>query len=775
MPWLAVLALCLLPALASAQLPLPAATTANASATPSAAIPAAPSAAQLQQLVATLKDDKARTQLVDQLQALIAAQTAQQQTAAPSSSSWFSGLPEQLDAIGGEVLATVPIFAQAPRIVSWIDRQIEDQDARQRWIEISSKLLVIFGAGIVADLLMGVLLRHPMRFLTARQSISVPMQLLLLVLAMIVEILPVLTFAAVAYFVIPLTEAAERTRGIADVLIAATVWARGFLAIARVALLSPRAQALYPLEDETRNYLYIWMRRFAYWAAYGYAASVCIWYFNAPGAIDGLLLRITVLVLAILAVIFILQNRGAVSEWLRGGDRADEIRWRILRNRLAETWHILAIVYVVGTFGVFFLDATGGFALLVRATALSLVVIAGAALLTRFMERVLRRSLAVDPELKERFPHLENRANRYMAMLTGTSIAVIYVAAALALLEAWGIGAFTWIVAFAQQPAARSASSLAVVMIGGLILWEFFSSMIERRLAGIDHTGRSRARTLLPLLRTTLMVVLIAIAALMIMSEIGLNIAPLLAGAGIAGIAVGFGAQALVKDIITGFFILLEDTFAVGDRVDVGGGHVGVIEAVSIRNFRLRDVQGIVHTVPFSAITTVLNMSRDFAYVVCDAGIVYREDPDRVIEVMREAGKELAAEPRWSRYMLSPLEILGIERFTDTSMVVRARIKAAPPYQLEMSREFNRVLKKAFDRAGIEMGSVNQVNYLSNRPKAPGYGSEARLGFRRRPLHEFVSPPSKPCDDRPLQSQIRFAQTNLRRAPSPPAPRHPAP
>jgi small conductance mechanosensitive channel len=229
----------------------------------------------------------------------------------------------------------------------------------------------------------------------------------------------------------------------------------------------------------------------------------------------------------------------------------------------------------------------------------------------------------------------------------------------------------------------------------------------------------------LPLLRTTVLVILIIVAALMILSQIGLNIAPLLAGAGIAGIAIGFGAQALVKDIITGFFMLLEDTFAVGDRVDVGGGHVGVIEAVSIRNFRLRDIQGVVHTVPFSAITTVLNMSRDFAYVVCDAGVVYKEDPDRVIQVMIEAGKELAADPRWTRYVLAPLEILGVDRFTDTAMVVRARIKAAPPHQLEMGREFNRVLKKAFDRHGIEMASVNQINYAKQSAAAPSATSAA--------------------------------------------------
>jgi moderate conductance mechanosensitive channel len=704
LPWIAFLALCLAPLLG-----------ARAQTAPAAA-PAAPSTAQLQQLVTTLKDNKAREQLIAELQTLIAAQNAEQQAVANGPQSWFSSLPAQLDAIGGEVLAALPILAQAPSIGSWIEHQAEDPQLRQRWIDITTKLLIIFVAGIAADLGTRFLLRQPAGLLAARQregraGENVPMQLLVLALAAIVELLPVLAFAAVAVFVTPLTEPAARTRGVAGVLIEATVWARGFLAIARVVLLSPRAQLLYPLGEETRNYLYIWVRRFAYCAAYGYAISLGAWYFHAPGAIDGLLMRCAVLVLAVLAIVFVLQNRIPVAVWLRGGERTDDLRWRALRNRLGETWHILAVVYVIGTFGVYMLNAEGGFTLLLRATALSLVVISAAMILARLAERLLRRGFAVSPELKQRFPHLEARTNRYTAVITGASVAAIYTVAALALLEAWGIGAFTWLVDLARQPGSRGVLSLVIVLLAGLVLWEFFSAMIERKLASIDHGGRSRARTVLPLLRSTVFVILITIAGLMVLSQIGINIAPLLAGAGIAGIAVGFGAQALVKDVITGFFMLLEDTFAVGDRVDVGGGHVGVIEAVSIRNFRLRDIQGIVHTVPFSAITTVLNMSRDFAYVVCDVGVVYREDPDRAIEVMREAGEDLAAETRWSRYVLAPLEILGIERFTDTAMIIRARIKVAPPFHLEMGREFNRVLKKAFDRNGIEMASVNQLNY----------------------------------------------------------------
>ena len=713
--WIAFLAVCALPLFAArAQSPAPA---------PSAA---APSTQQLQQLVATLKDDKARAALIEQLQVLIDAGNAQQaEPPRGGAESWFSSLPEQLDVIGGEVLATVPIFAQAPYLGAWAERQMADPQLRQRWVDICGKLLVILLAGFAAAAASRILVRGPARFLHERPGDGLPSQLLLLVLAIVVELVPLLVFAAVAFFIIPLTEPSGRTRGVAEVLIATTVWACGFLAIARVALLSPRAEPLYPLGGETRQYLYIWMRRFTYWAAYGYAISLCAWYFGAPGAVDGLLTRIIILVLAILAIIFVLQNRVPVAQWLRGGDNAEQMRWRVLRNRLGETWHILAIVYVVGTFGVYVLNAQGGFALLLRGTALSLVVVSAAAILARFVERLLRRSFSVSPQLRQRYPHLEARANRYTAVVTGACVGAIYALAALAVLEAWGVGAFTWLVELGQQPASRNFIALAVVLLGGVVIWEFFSAMIERRLAQIDHGGRSRARTVLPLLRSTVLVVLITVAALMVLSQIGLNIAPLLAGAGIAGIAVGFGAQALVKDVITGFFMLLEDTFAVGDRVDVGGGHVGVIEAVSIRNFRLRDIQGVVHTVPFSAITSVLNMSRDFSYIVCDAGVLYREDPDRVIEVMREAGAEFAAEPRWARFVMAPLEILGIERFTDTGMVVRARIKAAPFYQIDMGREFNRVLKKAFDRAGIAMASANQVNYIDQLGGQPTSAASA--------------------------------------------------
>jgi small conductance mechanosensitive channel len=401
-----------------------------------------------------------------------------------------------------------------------------------------------------------------------------------------------------------------------------------------------------------------------------------------------------------------------MRDWLRGNGAAGDDGWRVLRSRIAETWHILAIVYVIGTFGVYVLNVSGGFAFLLQATTLSLVVVGAALALGRLLERMLHRGLAIRPELRVRFPALEARVNRYTAILRITGTAVIYAAATLAVLQAWGLETFVWLAGVASRPAAGSLISLIVILFGGVLLWEFFNSTIERRLAGIDPSRRSRARTLLPLLRTTVMILFITVAGLMILSQLGFNIAPLLAGAGIAGIAVGFGAQTLVKDLITGFFILLEDTFAVGDVVDVGSGHSGLVEAISIRTFRLRDMDGTVHTIPFSTVSTVNNLAREYAYFVATVEVSYREDTDEVIAVLVEVAEEMRKEPAFGYRMLEPIEIVGVDGFKESSVVVKARLKTLPLQQWTVGREFNRRMKKAFDRAGIEMALPHRTIYF---------------------------------------------------------------
>ena len=183
-----------------------------------------------------------------------------------------------------------------------------------------------------------------------------------------------------------------------------------------------------------------------------------------------------------------------------------------------------------------------------------------------------------------------------------------------------------------------SAVSSGLVIVVAVILWEVVSSVIERYLARGEDGNRevsARAKTLLPLLRKALLLVVGTIVVLIVLSEIGVDIGPLLAGAGVIGLAVGFGAQTLVKDVITGVFILAEDQFAIGDIVRVNDKS-GAVEEITIRTLRLRDLSGNVHIIPFSSVSMVENMTKDFSRYIFDVGIAYREDVDEVIEVLRD-------------------------------------------------------------------------------------------------------------------------------------------
>ena len=215
-------------------------------------------------------------------------------------------------------------------------------------------------------------------------------------------------------------------------------------------------------------------------------------------------------------------------------------------------------------------------------------------------------------------------------------------------------------------------------------------------------------KTLLPLFRKALFLVLIAIVSLVILAQLGINIAPLLAGAGIIGLAVGFGAQKLVQDIFNGLFVFLEAAVAVGDVVELGG-HAGVVESMSMRSIQLRDLEGSVHTIPFSAVTAVLNRTKGFSYYVFDVSIGYRENVDHVIEVLKTIGAELQKEKGYGPYILEPLEVLGLDRFADSAIVIKARFKTLPGKQWLVGREFNRRIKKRFDDLGIEIPFPQQV------------------------------------------------------------------
>jgi small conductance mechanosensitive channel len=217
-----------------------------------------------------------------------------------------------------------------------------------------------------------------------------------------------------------------------------------------------------------------------------------------------------------------------------------------------------------------------------------------------------------------------------------------------------------------------------------------------------------RARTLGSLIRNVSSALIVGIGTLMILRELGVDIAPVLAGAGVVGLAVGFGAQTLVRDIISGFFLILEDQVRVGDVAAING-QAGLVEAINLRTIVLRDSEGTVHVFPNGAINTLANRSKDFSYYVIDLGISYREDPDRVTQVLKEIGAGMQADDHFGAVILAPIEVFGVNAFGDWAVQLQLRIKTIPQKQWEVGRELRRRILRVFAERGIEIPFPERV------------------------------------------------------------------
>ena len=232
-------------------------------------------------------------------------------------------------------------------------------------------------------------------------------------------------------------------------------------------------------------------------------------------------------------------------------------------------------------------------------------------------------------------------------------------------------------------------------------LIRLFREVMSRRIASGDEVAR--IQTLARVFRYAASVVIFIVAGTLILGELGISVAPILATAGVAGVAVGFGAQSLIKDYFTGFFLLFEDQVRQGDVVEVAGKG-GLVEEVTLRYVRLRDLDGHVHYVPNGEIKLVTNRTREYATPVIDVSISYREDPAQVLEMMRGVGAELRADPLWKERIVDDLEIIGVERWEASGLVLRARFKVIPAIQQwNVKREYLRRLKLLFDRSDIEI------------------------------------------------------------------------
>ncbi len=722
-----------------AQLPSsPPASAALAAAAPSATAPAGP---DLQHLLETLRNDGRRAELIALLEAVATAQRQGAPNAPPNAAQTPAEAPilgattERISAAIGAMAAEIESATDLEGILAWLSGMVSDETLQAMVLELGWKLLLVFGLGLLTERLSKRLLRHWAAMLDMRAPPEGAQNAMLrrapyIAARLLLDLAPVLAFCLVARVIIPQLPGWPSQRVIIWTVANAYIVARGVMVVVRL-LFSPASNhlRLLPCADETAAYVTVWMQRIALVSVSAYAASEFALLLAMPLSVQNGMLRVGSLLVSVLAAIMVLQNRQPVARFLAApplaeGEVPDRGRamLRRLRDMLADAWHVLAILWVLALWASWAMALNHGVDRLLQASGLTVVVVVVAKLADEAMRRLLDGAFSISADFASRFPGLEARANRYLPGLKGLVGVLIALVTVVVLLEVWGLGAFSWF-RYGRGGARLlgSVMSISLTLLLALLVWEAANAAIARHLAQLSAnaaTARSaRVRTLLPMLRTVLGIVVTIFITLNVLAEIGVNVAPLLAGAGVIGLAVGFGSQTLVRDVITGVFLLFEDSVAVGDVVTLGGLS-GTVEQLSIRSIRLRAVNGDVHIIPFSAVTTVTNQTRDYGYAVIDLVVDYDADTDLVASALSEVGTVMRADDAWSGSIMAAIEVMGVERMSDMGVVVRARMKTEPARRWAVSRELNRRVKLRCGELGIMISPPGKVVQVPPPPPA---------------------------------------------------------
>ena len=658
------------------------------------------------------------------------------------------GLSERLASLSEQIVEAVRTVTSFPLIVLWLVQFATDSARQGLLLDTLWRLAVVLGTGLAAEWAVARLLR-PLYARLAARAPAEPLpagpeeaseqgasrlqaevrqsarlwrrarrmgqwlrRLPFGLAALLLDLVPLLAVLAAGYGLVGGVLGMEATPRL-TILAALNAYVVFRLVTAIAAMLVAPQSArlrLLPVGDAMAAYVRRWVRRGAAVAIFGYAAIEAAMLFGLYRLAHGALIKLLFLVLAGFVVAIILQQRAAVAARIRPAeDAAEGSGWRMtgrLRAMAAPVWHVVAIVYVAALWVVLALDVRDGFVHIVRLSLVTALVLGGARVVLILALGGLHRLLHGAEEEGAAPGAVHGRLTAYEPVLRAVLRAALGAAAVLALMQVWGMPMLAWLLQTELGGRVlRTMGSIAFTLALAIGLWEAVNLAIDRHLAQLAANAQAarsaRLRTLLPMFRTALMVAIWVVVALIVLSEIGLNIAPLLAGAGVFGVALAFGSQRLVQDVITGLFLLLENTMQVGDVVTLGGMS-GTVENLSIRTIRLRALDGSMHIIPFSSVTTVTNMTRDFGYAVVDVSIGLNEDPERIGDVLRDIAREMRTEEKWMPGISADLEVMGIDRFIDKALVLRTRIRTTPGQRWAVGRELNRRIKQRFDELAIQ-------------------------------------------------------------------------
>jgi small-conductance mechanosensitive channel len=463
------------------------------------------------------------------------------------------------------------------------------------------------------------------------------------------------------------------------------------------ALLSPKDEPsrLVPVNDADAKMLTGWSRATTSVLAFGQLLLVPV-FARYVSSNAGLAISVIVYVVALaLMVNLVLRMKAPVSAWLeRRTAHVPEGTTKLL----ARVWHLPVLAYLLVLFVVVILWPGPVLVDMLYATfTILLAVLLGIAAAT-LLSRLIMRGVKLPPAVSSRVPLLEQRLNAFVPRaLTALRLLVFIVVAAITLDTIGLFSVGNWLETEFGSRFAGATITVSLILAVAFGAWLALSSWVDYQIQ--PSRGRpvnARKRTLLSLLRNAVTIAIVIFTAMFCLSEVGLDIAPLLASAGVIGLAVGFGAQRLVQDIITGIFIQLEGAMDVGDVVSIGG-ITGRVERLTIRSAGMRDESGVYHIIPFSSVTTVSNFMRGFAYAVNELNVGVGTDIETVHKAMSDAFTQLKADTRFKADIVaSDIDWMGLEKFTGAAMTVRTRIKTLPGKQWAVGRAFNQIVRQVF-------------------------------------------------------------------------------
>jgi len=514
-----------------------------------------------------------------------------------------------------------------------------------------------------------------------------------------------------------------------------------FLFGARI-IFSPKAASLrlFPMEDRDASFMYNWVVRIVLIVGIIAGTSLILRNFSVNKQLYLMTYSSAGIVVILALVVMIWQSRKRVAQAILAQDADQGPGKGSLRAGFAGNWHFFAMLFVLVAGGIWVAKVLNEENVTVVSLIISIFLIPIVIGVDQWVQRLLKIAsgesretidLSGDaPPESEEQPEPAGKMDiaNYIPLIRRFFRIFLVVFLFFGSLRLWGID-----IAVGRM-FTRSALSILLILLLSFITWQLIKSRIDQKIkeempdddgeAEEGGAGGSRMGTLLVLLRKFVFVVMFVLVALIILASMGVNIGPLIAGAGVFGLALGFGAQTLVKDIISGVFFLIDDAFRVGDFIETGGT-TGSVEQISLRSLRLRNARGPVHTIPFGDMGTVTNMSRDYIITKLDFRVRYDTNVDQVRKIIKKINLQIAQDPEMGPNLLDKIKSQGVKELDDSAMVMRLKFKTIPGEQFVIRREVFRMIQESFRENGIEFAHRNVTVYLPPGEEAGEHDKKA--------------------------------------------------